>query len=158
MYVCVPDPCSNTADIGAWHRLENRRKRRGKIQMQSKLDLCREPQASAGRKKKKTVAKSLFKEELDPNLCSICERIGGNLIGCSNDQCPFTSQFFILECVGLEEAPEADRFCPSCRTGDNEDGATCIQEDCFPRTSNNEAGGTCIQENCSSMNHGERTV
>ncbi|KAL5716525.1 hypothetical protein ACHQM5_018202 [Ranunculus cassubicifolius] len=43
------------------------------------------------------------------NICSVC-LYGGELIIC--DTCPAT---FHLGCLGLEELPEGDWFCPDCR-------------------------------------------
>ncbi|OIW09535.1 hypothetical protein TanjilG_30854 [Lupinus angustifolius] len=64
-------------------------------------------------------------------LCSVCH-YGGDLILC--DQCPSS---FHKTCLGLEDIPDGDWFCPSCRCGmcgqSKIDGAedghflTCIQ-------------------------------
>ncbi|KAL2317482.1 hypothetical protein Fmac_031358 [Flemingia macrophylla] len=45
------------------------------------------------------------------NVCSVCH-YGGELILC--DQCPSA---FHRTCLGLEDIPDGDWFCPSCRCG-----------------------------------------
>ncbi|KAK7385538.1 hypothetical protein VNO78_31261 [Psophocarpus tetragonolobus] len=45
------------------------------------------------------------------NICSVCQ-FGGELILC--DQCPSA---FHKACLGLEDIPDGDWFCPSCRCG-----------------------------------------
>ncbi|XP_020202031.1 uncharacterized protein LOC109787863 [Cajanus cajan] len=45
------------------------------------------------------------------NICSVCQ-YGGELILC--DQCPSA---FHRTCLGLEDIPDGDWFCPSCRCG-----------------------------------------
>ncbi|MED6159563.1 hypothetical protein PIB30_043342, partial [Stylosanthes scabra] len=65
------------------------------------------------------------------NICSVCH-FGGDLILC--DQCP--SSFHGI-CLGLEDVPEGDWFCPSCRCAvcgeskiegaEEEDFLVCLQ-------------------------------
>ncbi|XP_045786550.1 uncharacterized protein LOC123881847 [Trifolium pratense] len=72
----------------------------------------------------------MFEGEND-NICSVCN-YGGELILC--DQCPSA---FHKNCLNLEDIPDGDWFCPSCRCGicgqnkieKTEDGhfLTCIQ-------------------------------
>ncbi|KAF7816117.1 Increased DNA methylation 1 [Senna tora] len=54
--------------------------------------------------------KGVYRAENDC-ICSVCH-YGGDLILC--DQCPSS---FHMRCLGLEDIPEGDWFCPSCRCG-----------------------------------------
>ncbi|XP_054819053.1 uncharacterized protein LOC129318355 [Prosopis cineraria] len=78
----------------------------------------------------KTPSKSVYQEENDA-ICSVCH-YGGELILCDN--CPSS---FHKSCLGLEDIPDGDWFCPSCCCGicqqsktdgaDDENLLTCSQ-------------------------------
>ncbi|XP_061348068.1 uncharacterized protein LOC133293509 [Gastrolobium bilobum] len=62
------------------------------------------------RETKEKPCNGLFQGEND-YICSVCH-YGGELILC--DQCPSS---FHKTCLGLEDIPDGDWFCPSCRCG-----------------------------------------
>ncbi|XP_017434654.2 uncharacterized protein LOC108341489 isoform X1 [Vigna angularis] len=70
-------------------------------------------QMMQGQKNSVASGKALSDLSLADNdyICSVC-RYGGELILC--DKCPSS---FHKTCLGLEDVPEGDWFCPSCRCG-----------------------------------------
>ncbi|TKY47169.1 Increased DNA methylation 1 [Spatholobus suberectus] len=70
-------------------------------------------QMMQGHKTRETSGKSFSDLSLAENdyICSVCH-YGGELILC--DQCPSS---FHKMCLGLEDIPNGDWFCPSCRCG-----------------------------------------
>ncbi|OMO70783.1 Zinc finger, PHD-type [Corchorus olitorius] len=54
---------------------------------------------------------NLFQEDEADSVCSVC-RDGGELVCC--DGCPSA---FHVNCLGLDQVPDGDWFCPSCSCG-----------------------------------------
>ncbi|KAK9124532.1 hypothetical protein Sjap_014134 [Stephania japonica] len=84
----------------------------------SLVDCQRQLDQAGGTKSSKTTSHETNKTNSNKmktqsdQICSVCQ-YGGTLLLCEN--CPSA---FHLNCIGLNDLPEGDWFCPSCRCGE----------------------------------------
>jgi len=65
---------------------------------------------------KSSASNTKQKKGTDDKVYCLCRRgFYGNMVGCDGEDCPI--EWFHFECVGLEEQPKGEWYCPQCRQG-----------------------------------------
>ncbi|XP_047331062.1 uncharacterized protein LOC124934576 [Impatiens glandulifera] len=66
---------------------------------------------SSMKKSQETLGHDISSDNINDYICSVC-RLGGELVLC--DKCPSS---YHISCLGLNDVPDGDWFCPSCCCG-----------------------------------------